>query len=197
MWVPSSLLNLVEALKKLPGIGQRSAERIAFYLLRERNQLEELKKVLEEARENLTFCSVCHVITDEDPCPICRDPKRDSSLLCVVERPQDVFLLEKIGFFNGKYHVLGGVISPLDNVSPEDLSIADLVERIEREGIIEVILALSPTVEGDTTAYYIADLLKPRGIKVTRIARGLPTGSDLSLSDVTTLKEALLGRRKL
>jgi len=197
MWVPSSLLNLVEALKKLPGVGQRSAERIAFYLLRERNQLEELKKVLEEARENLTFCSVCHVITDEDPCPICRDPKRDSSLLCVVERPQDVFLLEKIGFFNGKYHVLGGVISPLDNVSPEDLSIADLVERIEREGIIEVILALSPTVEGDTTAYYIADLLKPRGIKVTRIARGLPTGSDLSLSDVTTLKEALLGRRKL
>ncbi len=197
MWVPSSLLNLVEALKKLPGIGQRSAERIAFYLLRERNQLEELKKVLEEARENLTFCSVCHVITDEDPCPICRDPKRDSSLLCVVERPQDVFLLEKIGFFNGKYHVLGGVISPLDNVSPEDLSIADLVERIEREGIIEVILALSPTVEGDTTAYYIADLLKPRGIKVTRIARGLPTGSDLSLSDVTTLKEALLGRREL
>ena len=197
MWVPSSLLNLVEALKKLPGIGQRSAERIAFYLLRERNQLEELKKALEEARENLTFCSVCHVITDEDPCPICRDPKRDSSLLCVVERPQDVFLLEKIGFFNGKYHVLGGVISPLDNVSPEDLSIADLVERIEREGIIEVILALSPTVEGDTTAYYIADLLKPRGIKVTRIARGLPTGSDLSLSDVTTLKEALLGRREL
>lgn len=197
MWVPSSLLNLVEALKKLPGIGQRSAERIAFYLLRERNQLEELKKVLEEARENLTFCSVCHVITDEDPCPICRDPKRDSSLLCVVERPQDVFLLEKIGFFNGKYHVLGGVISPLDNVSPEDLSIADLVERIEREGIKEVILALSPTVEGDTTAYYIADLLKPRGIKVTRIARGLPTGSDLSLSDVTTLKEALLGRREL
>ena len=197
MWVPSSLLNLVEALKKLPGIGQRSAERIAFYLLRERNQLEELKKALEEARENLTFCSVCHVITDEDPCPICRDPKRDSSLLCVVERPQDVFLLEKIGFFNGKYHVLGGVISPLDNVSPEDLSIADLVERIEREGIKEVILALSPTVEGDTTAYYIADLLKPRGIKVTRIARGLPTGSDLSLSDVTTLKEALLGRREL
>jgi len=197
MWVPSSLLNLVEALKKLPGVGQRSAERIAFYLLRERNQLEELKKVLEEARENLTFCSVCHVITDEDPCPICRDPKRDSSLLCVVERPQDVFLLEKIGFFNGKYHVLGGVISPLDNVSPEDLSIADLVERIEREGIKEVILALSPTVEGDTTAYYIADLLKPRGIKVTRIARGLPTGSDLSLSDVTTLKEALLGRREL
>ncbi len=197
MWVPSSLLNLVEALKKLPGIGQRSAERIAFYLLRERNQLEELKKVLEEARENLTFCSVCHVITDEAPCPICRDPKRDSSLLCVVERPQDVFLLEKIGFFNGKYHVLGGVISPLDNVSPEDLSIADLVERIEREGIKEVILALSPTVEGDTTAYYIADLLKPRGIKVTRIARGLPTGSDLSLSDVTTLKEALLGRREL
>jgi len=197
MWVPSSLLNLVEALKKLPGIGQRSAERIAFYLLRERNQLEELKKALEEARENLTFCSVCHVITDEDPCPICKDPKRDSSLLCVVERPQDVFLLEKIGFFNGKYHVLGGVISPLDNVSPEDLSIADLVERIEREGIKEVILALSPTVEGDTTAYYIADLLKPRGIKVTRIARGLPTGSDLSLSDVTTLKEALLGRREL
>ncbi|HDM90553.1 MAG: recombination protein RecR [Candidatus Hydrothermota bacterium] len=197
MWVPSSLLNLLEALKKLPGVGQRSAERIAFYLLRERSQLEELRKALEEARENLTFCSICHVITDEDPCPICRDPKRDSSLLCVVERPQDVFLLEKMGFFHGKYHVLGGVISPLDNVAPEDLFISDLLERIERDGIKEVILALSPTVEGDTTAYYIADLLKPKGIKVTRIARGLPTGSDLSLSDVTTLKEALLGRREL
>ncbi|MCD6382297.1 MAG: recombination protein RecR [Candidatus Hydrothermae bacterium] len=197
MWVPSSLLNLLEALKKLPGVGQRSAERIAFYLLRERSQLEELRKALEEARENLTFCSICHVITDEDPCPICRDPKRDSSLLCVVERPQDVFLLEKMGFFHGRYHVLGGVISPLDNVAPEDLFISDLLERIERDGIKEVILALSPTVEGDTTAYYIADLLKPKGIKVTRIARGLPTGSDLSLSDVTTLKEALLGRREL
>jgi len=197
MWVPSSLLNLLEVLKKLPGVGQRSAERIAFYLLKERNQLEELRKALEEARENLTFCSICHVITDEDPCPICSDPERDSSLLCVVERPQDVFLFEKIGFFHGKYHVLGGVISPLDNVAPEDLFISDLIERIQRDGIKEVILALSPTVEGDTTAYYIADLLKPRGIKVTRIARGLPTGSDLSLSDVTTLKEALLGRREL
>ena len=197
MWVPSSLLSLLEVLKKLPGVGQRSAERIAFYLLKERNQLEELRKALEEARENLTFCSICHVITDEDPCPICSDPERDSSLLCVVERPQDVFLFEKIGFFHGKYHVLGGVISPLDNVAPEDLFISDLIERIQRDGIKEVILALSPTVEGDTTAYYIADLLKPRGIKVTRIARGLPTGSDLSLSDVTTLKEALLGRREL
>ncbi len=197
MWVPSSLLKLIEALKKLPGIGQRSAERIAFFLLRNREGLDELIEALGEAGQNLKFCSICHGLTDEDPCPICSDPGRDKTVLCVVEEPQDVFLLEKLDFFKGRYHVLGGVISPIDNIGPEDLTISHLVERVEREGVREVILALNPTVEGDTTAYYIADLLKPRNVKVTRIARGLPTGSDLALTDVTTLKEALLGRREL
>ena len=197
MWVPLSLRKLIDTLKKLPGIGERSAERIAFYLLKKPDELESLIRVLEDAKESLTFCSICHVITDADPCPICTDPSRDSDVVCVVERPQDVFLIEKSGFYHGKYHVLGGVISPLHGVSPEDLYIYDLLERIRREGIKEVILALSPTIEGDTTSIYIKEKMKDMDVRVTRIARGLPTGIDLSFSDALTLKEAIQGRREL
>ncbi len=197
MWVPLSLRKLIETLKKLPGIGERSAERIAFHLLKRPDELESLINVLEDAKESLTFCSICHVITDADPCPICTDPTRDSDVVCVVERPQDVFLIEKSGFYHGKYHVLGGVISPLHGVSPDDLYIDDLVERIKKEGIKEVILALSPTIEGDTTSIYIKEKLKGMDVKITRIARGLPTGIDLSFSDALTLKEAIQGRREL
>ena len=197
MWVPLSLRKLIETLKKLPGIGERSAERIAFHLLKRPDELESLINVLEDAKESLTFCSICHVITDADPCPICTDPTRDSDVVCVVERPQDVFLIEKSGFYHGKYHVLGGVISPLHGVSPDDLYIDDLVERIKKEGIKEVILALSPTIEGDTTSIYIKEKLKDMDVKITRIARGLPTGIDLSFSDALTLKEAIQGRREL
>lgn len=197
MWVPLSLRKLIETLKKLPGIGERSAERIAFHLLKRPDELESLINVLEDAKESLTFCSICHVITDADPCPICTDPTRDSDVVCVVERPQDVFLIEKSGFYHGKYHVLGGVISPLHGVSPDDLYIDDLVERIRKEGVKEVILALSPTIEGDTTSIYIKEKLKDMDVKITRIARGLPTGIDLSFSDALTLKEAIQGRREL
>ncbi len=197
MWVPLSLRKLIDSLKKLPGIGERSAERIAFHLLKQPDQLQDMIDSLQDAKDSLTFCSICHVITDVDPCPICTDSTRNSDVICVVERPQDVFLIEKSGYFDGKYHVLGGVISPLHGVTPEDLYIEDLVERIKKEGIKEVILALSPTIEGDTTSIYIKEKLKDQKVKVTRIARGLPTGIDLSFSDALTLKEALQGRREL
>ncbi len=180
----------------MPGIGERSSSRIVFYLLRDRDVLDELKSALELADE-LKFCSVCHTITDVDPCPICSDPERENGVLCVVERPEDVFLLEKTGSFRGRYHVLGGVISPINNVKPEDLHINDLIERVEKESVREIIVALNPTVEGDITAHYLADLLAPLGVKITRIARGLPTGSDLALADETTLKEAIEKRTEL
>jgi len=196
MWIPAQLLKLIEAFKKLPGIGERSSSRIVFYLLRDRDVLDELKSALELADE-LKFCSVCHTITDVDPCPICSDPERENGVLCVVERPEDVFLLEKTGSFRGRYHVLGGVISPINNVKPEDLHINDLIERVEKESVREIIVALNPTVEGDITAHYLADLLAPLGVKITRIARGLPTGSDLALADETTLKEAIEKRTEL
>jgi len=197
MWIPSSLLKLIENLKKLPGIGERSAERIVFYLLRNKELMKDIENALVEGREKLSFCSICHTITDLDPCYICTDPKRDPSLICVVENPQDVFLLERLDFYEGRYHVLGGVLSPIDGIGPENLNMKDLLERIKREKIREIILALSPTVEGDTTAYYIAEKVKPLGVKVTRIAKGLPTGADISLSDTKTLKEALMGRREI
>jgi recombination protein RecR len=197
MWIPSSLLKLIENFKKLPGIGERSAERIVFHLLINKELMQDIEKALEEGRERLTFCSLCHTITDEDPCPICKNPERDSSTICVVENPQDVFLLERLEFYKGKYHVLGGVLSPIEGIGPEDLNINDLIKRVKDEGVKEIILALSPTVEGDTTAYYIAEKLKVLNIKVTRIARGLPTGTDISLIDTKTLKEAIMGRREI
>ncbi len=196
MWVPSSLVKLVETLKKLPGVGTRTAERLAFFLLREPLVLEDLEHALHQARENLTFCSVCHGITErgQDPCPLCTDPRRNTGQLCVVERPQDVFLLERLGVFQGRYHVLGGALSPVDGIGPEQLHLQDLRERVQREGIQEVILALNPTVEGDATAHYVLQLLADLPVKVTRIARGLPAGADLSFSDVTTLRDAFEGR---
>lgn len=190
MWIPAQLQKLIEAFKKLPGIGERSSSRIVFYLLRNRDVMDELTDALASATE-LKFCSVCHTITDVDPCPICSDPMRANGTICVVEHPEDVFTLERIGAFKGRYHVIGGVISPLDGIKPEDLHLQDLVERIKNEHVEEVLIALSPTVEGDITAHYIADMLKPIGVRVTRIARGLPTGSDLSLADETTLREAI------
>ena len=197
MWKPETLTKLIETFKKLPGIGERSAERIAFAILKDRGLLTELREVLDDAEGNLKFCSVCHVITDVDPCPICTDETRDDSIICVVERPQDVFIFESLGVFNGKYHVLGGVISPMDGVMPEDLHIEDLKGRVEKHGVKEVILALSPTVEGDATSNYIAEMLRPLGIKITRLARGIPTGADLSFADEITLKEALNKRTKV
>jgi recombination protein RecR len=197
MWVPSSLHRLIDALKKLPGIGQRSAERITYYLTRDKEVFGEIIAALQDAKEGLSFCSICHVITDVDPCPLCTDPSRENDVLIVVERPQDVFLFESLGTLKGHYHVLGGVLSPLDDVGPKDLHIDDLVDRVRKDGVKEVILAMNPTVEGETTSHFIADRLKDTDVKISRIARGLPMGSDLSLSDVVTLREALLGRRSL
>jgi len=197
MTLPLPLEKLIEVLKKLPGIGERSATRIAFFLLREPEVREELERIMEESGKALLFCSKCHSVSTEDPCPICKDRERERKLLCVVERPLDVFIIEKLGLFKGRYHVLGGVISPIDGVSPKDLYIADLLERIRREKIEEVIIALSPTTEGDATTYYLAEKLKEMKVKVTRIARGLPTGSDISFFDMTTLKEAILGRKEI
>jgi recombination protein RecR len=194
MWVPKPLLRLTEALKALPGIGEHSAERLAFYLLAHRNNLEELTRAL-VAAQDLGFCSVCGVITDLDPCPICSDPGREN-LITVVERPSDVFLFESFGFYKGRYHVLGGLISPLDGVGPEDIRIDALTKRCESSSVKEVIIALSPTVEGDATAFYLYELLKAK-VRITRIARGIPTGAELSLADPVTVKEAFLGRKEM
>lgn len=194
MWVPKPLLRLTEALRALPGVGEHTAERLAFYLLGHRNNLEELIRALSGAQE-LGFCSVCGVITDLDPCPICSDPDREE-VITVVERPSDVFLFESFSFYRGRYHVLGGVISPLDGVGPEDIRLDALLRRCEAGDVREVIIALSPTVEGDATAFYIHELLKGRA-RVTRIARGIPTGAELSLADPVTVKEAFLGRKEM
>jgi len=194
MWIPKPLLRLTEALKALPGIGEHTAERLAFYLLSRRNSLEELARALAGAQE-LGFCSVCGVITDLDPCPICSDPARED-FITVVEKPSDVFLFESFGFYRGRYHVLGGLISPLDGIGPEDIRIDSLVRRCESGVVKEVIIALSPTVEGDATAFYLHELLKAK-VRVTRIARGIPTGAELSLADPVTVKEAFLGRKEM
>lgn len=197
MWIPGPLKTLLEAFKVLPGIGDRSAHRMVFSLLKDRDRMKVLENALKDARESLTFCSVCHGITDSDPCPICRDPMRDNGIICVVENPQDVFFIEQIGLFKGRYHVLGGVLSPLNGIGPRDLYIDHLVDRVSKERPKEVILALSPTVEGDATSYFIAEKLSGFGVKITRIARGMPTGAELSLSDAVTLREAFQGRSEI
>ncbi len=197
MWIPEALKNLLEAFKTLPGVGERSAFRMVFSLLKDRDRIEQLETALHEAKESLTFCSRCHGITDSDPCPICIDNERNNKVICVVERPQDVFFIEKTGLFNGIYFVLGGVLSPINDVGPEDLHIGHLLKRVSEEKPDEVILALSPTVEGDATSYYIAEKLSQFPVKITRIARGIPTGAELSLSDAITLREAFQGRREI
>jgi len=194
MWIPDPLLRLTEALRALPGVGDLTAERLAFHLLGHRQTLEELMRALAGARE-LGFCSRCGVISDLDPCPICADERREP-VITVVERPSDVFLFESFAFYRGRYHVLGGVISPLDGTGPEDLRMEALARRVGEEGVTEVIVALSPTVEGDATAFYIHDLLRDAA-RISRIARGLPTGSEISLADPVTVKEAFLGRKEM
>ncbi len=194
MWFPKALLRLVDALSSLPGVGERSAERLSFYLLEHRETLRALKEALEGA-EGLTFCSRCGVITDQDPCPICSDSRRESKIV-VVERPADVFLIEELGFYNGRYHVLGGLISPIEGIGPENLRIEELLRRVEEEKPDEVIFALSPTVEGDATAYYIAEKLRGK-VKLSAIARGLPVGADFSLADPVTLRDAFEARKEI
>lgn len=196
--LPDAITNLIAALGKLPGIGPRSAERLALYLVQtESSAVRDLANMLVQAREKVKLCSTCGALTEQDPCAVCSDPRRDSSVVCVVERPTDILSLEKMASFRGKYHVLGGKISPLNGVEPEDLRIAELESRMSREPIKELILALSTDVEGDATSFYLAKRWKDRGINVSRIAYGLPAGSGLEFADEITLSRALEGRRSM
>jgi recombination protein RecR len=192
------LARLVGALEKLPGIGPKSAQRVAFHILRtsdeeSRNLIEAIKEV----KEKITQCKVCHNFADRDICDICASEKRDKTTICVVAEPRDVIAMEKTNEFKGTYHVLQGVISPMDGIGPEMLRIRELQARIAEAGVKEVILATNPTIEGDTTAMYLAGILKPFGVKVTRIAHGMPVGGDMDYADQATLIRALEWRREM
>jgi recombination protein RecR len=195
--LPEPLIRLIEELQHLPGIGPKSAQRLAFHILKNpREQAERLAAALRGVKDQVTYCSVCSNITDTDPCLFCRDDARDHHLICVVEEPQNVSAIEKTREFKGVYHVLMGALSPLQGVGPDDLKIKSLLARITN-GAGEVILATNPTVEGEATAIYLARLLKPLGVKVTRIAMGVPVGSDLEYADEVTMHKALEGRREV
>ncbi|GMQ85173.1 MAG: recombination mediator RecR [Acidimicrobiia bacterium] len=190
--------RLIDELARLPGIGQKSAQRLAFHILNiEEVDANRLADAIVEMRRDVRLCSRCFNVTSEEECSICRDLRRDPTMICVVERAQDIPVLEKTQEFSGRYHVLGGAISPIAGVGPEQLRVAELVNRIEAESVKEVIVATNPTVEGDTTALYLARLLKPLGVTVTRLASGLPVGGDLDYADEITLGRALVGRREL
>jgi recombination protein RecR len=193
---PEPISTLTEALCQLPGIGPRSAERLALHLVQSDPEVaRRLSQAILQAREQIRLCTVCGALTQADPCSICSDPRRDAAILCVVERPLDIFALEKSGGFRGKYHVLGGKISPLDGVEPEDLRIEQLESRLA--GVAEIIVALSTDVEGDATSFYLARRLGGKGVKISRIAHGLPAGSGLEFADEVTLSRALEGRREM
>ena len=198
MALPDSATQLIAALSKLPGIGPRSAERIALHLVQaESGTVKQLAGAILDAREKVRFCDVCGSLTEKPVCDICSDSRRDASLLCVIERPVDILTLERSGTFRGKYHVLGGKISPLNGVEPEDLRIADLEKRLAHEPIKEIIIALGTDVEGDATGFYLAKRLAREGLKITRIAHGLPAGTGLEFADELTLSRALEGRREM
>ena len=190
--------HLIEALTRLPGIGKKTASRLAFHILRSSlSEARELARAILDVKEKIHLCSTCFNLTDEDPCRICQDERRSREILCVVEGPNDLMAVENTGVFNGRYHVLHGTISPLEGVGPDDIKIKELMERLQKEKISEVILATNPTVEGGTTALYLTDLIKPLGVKVTRIAYGIPMGSEIEYSDGMTLSKALEGRREI
>ncbi len=197
MSLPDSLLRLVEELQRLPGIGPKGAQRLAFHLLRTpREQTERLVDALRDVKERVTYCSSCNNITDVDPCAFCSNESRDRSIICVVEEPQNVAAIEKTREFKGTYHVLMGALSPLQGIGPDDLKIKGLLARVTN-GVREIILATNPNVEGEATAIYLARLLKPLGVKVTRIAMGVPVGSDLEYADEVTMHKSLEGRREV
>jgi recombination protein RecR len=197
MSLPDPLRRLIEELQRLPGIGPKGAQRLAFHLLRTpREQTDRLVDAVRDVKERVTYCSVCNNITDTDPCVYCRNEVRDHRLICVVEEPQNVAAIEKTREFKGVYHVLMGALSPLQGIGPDELKIKGLLERTAG-GAAEVILATNPNVEGEATAIYLARLLKPLGVKVTRIAMGVPVGSDLEYADEVTMHKALEGRREV
>ncbi|MBR5730455.1 MAG: recombination protein RecR [Firmicutes bacterium] len=192
------LSRLIGELGKLPGIGGKTAQRLAFHILSlPEAEAASLAGAITEAREKMSFCSVCGNLTDTDPCSICADSARDHATICVVESPRDVYAMERVREFNGVYHVLNGVISPMEGKGPEDINLRSLIVRLQDNDVKEVILATNPNVEGEATAMYIAKLIKPAGIKVSRIAHGLPVGGDLEYADEVTISKAMEGRREL
>jgi recombination protein RecR len=196
--LPESITALIAALAKLPGIGPRSAERLALHLVQsEAGAVRQLAETMVQARERIRLCSVCGALTEQVPCSICADPRRDPSLLCVVERPVDILSVEKAGTYRGRYHVLGGRISPLNGVEPEDLRISELEQRLADEPIEEIIIALPSDVEGDATSFYLAKTLSAKPVRLTRLAQGLPAGGGLEFADELTLSRALEGRRAI
>ena len=196
--LPEPLVKLVEQLQKLPGIGAKGAQRLAFHILKNpRDEAERLCDAIRDVKERVTYCSTCNNITAEDPCVFCTSPLRDQRIICVVEEPQNVSVVEKTREFRGAYHVLMGTLSPLHGVGPDDLKIKGLLARVGGGTVEEIILATNPTVEGEATALYLARLLKPLGVRVTRIAMGIPVGSDLEYADEVTMTRAMEGRREV
>jgi recombination protein RecR len=194
---PEPLTRLIDQLRRLPGIGPKGAQRLAFHLLKTpREETDRLSEAIRDVKDKVTYCSICSNTTDVDPCVFCSSPTRDQRMICVVEEPQNVAAIEKTREFKGAYHVLMGAISPLQGVAPDDLKIKELLARVQ-QGVDEVILATNPNVEGEATALYLARLLKPLGVKVTRIAMGVPVGSDLEYADEITMHKAMEGRREV
>lgn len=190
--------KLIEEFAKLPGVGKKTAQRLAFFVLNMSNSdAYELANAIVNAKKNTRYCSVCGNLTDTDPCYICNSKKRDESVICVVEDPRDIIAMEKTKEYNGLYHVLHGSISPMEGIGPEDIRIKELLRRIQEKPVEEIILATNPTIEGEATAMYISKLLKPMGVKTTRIAHGIPVGGDLEYADEVTLTKALEGRREI
>ena len=190
--------ELIDELARLPGVGPKSAQRLAFWLVKAPPEdAKRLAQVIVQAKERIAFCRECGNVAEGDLCRICRDPGRDITTICVVEEPKDASTIEKAGVIKGRYHVLGGAISPLDGVGPDDLRVQELLDRVARDHVTEVILAMNPNLEGNATAMYVAALLKPLGVTVTRLASGLPVGGDLEYADEVTLGQALEGRREM
>jgi recombination protein RecR len=196
--LPRTVQRLIDEFSRLPGIGPKSASRITFYLLRASDdQSADLAEAVQSLKASTRLCSVCYNITEEDPCPTCRDEARDDSILCVVEEPLDVVAIERSRAFKGRYHVLHGVISPIEGVGPDELKITELIERIEKSSFLEIILATNATLEGDSTALYLQRRMMPYEVKISRLARGLPVGGDLEYTDEITLGRAVDGRQEL
>lgn len=195
---PATIVNLIKNISKLPGVGEKTAERLAMHILRApRKEAEQLSKSILEAKEKVRLCTLCYGLSDDEVCSICTDPTRDASLLCVVEQPADMVAMEKSGAFIGRYHILAGVLSPMNGVGPEDIRLAELIEKIKRGQIKEVVLATSTSVEGEATASFIAERLGAYAVKVTRIASGVPMGGDLKYVDQVTLKKAMEARHDI
>jgi recombination protein RecR len=196
--VEGPIQNLIDELARLPGIGPKSAQRLAFYIVKApADEAKRLAEALIDAKERVRFCRECFGVSEGELCRVCRDPSRDITVICVVEESKDQAVIEKAGIVKGRYHILGGAISPLEGIGPDDLRVQELLDRVARDGVREVIVATNPNLEGNATAMYVAALIKPLGVRVTRLASGLPVGGDLEYADEVTLGQALEGRREM